>query len=521
VSRVGAGAGLRFPPVGAGQRVVAARTNPGILAGVLAVAAVSAGVVLRVASASDLWLDEALSVHIADLPLGDMVDALRRDGHPPLYYVLLHSWTAVFGTGDEAVRLFSGVISMATLPLVWVAGHRYGGRPAALAALLLIATNPFAIRYATEARMYSLVVLLVVLGWLALRRALDDGAPVALGGVALTGGLLLLTHYWSFYLLAATGLVLLWLWRRGHALAGRCAIALAASAVVFLPWLPSFLDQVGSTGTPWGEPERPTQLVTIMLADWGGGPGGEALLLGAAIAVLVALALFARATDDHHLELDLRTRPHVRAELVVVAGTLAIATLAGYATASAFASRYTATVFPLAILVAGYGVTRLPTSMARGIALVATAALGLVGGIDNAVTQRTQGGDVARYIEANGAPGDVVAFCPDQLGPSVVRVLPDGYELVPFPAGGDARFVDWVDYEERMASVEPGAFADELQDRAGSQTIWLVWSGGYRTLDSRCEAIATRLQELRPGGRGVVPSGEEFEHMWLYQYGPA
>ena len=37
-------------------------------------------------------------------------------------------------------------------------------------------------------------------------------------------GLLALTHYWAFYLLAATGLLLLWLWRRRAPLRrGRCA----------------------------------------------------------------------------------------------------------------------------------------------------------------------------------------------------------------------------------------------------------------------------------------------------------
>jgi len=484
--------------------------------------AVAAGVALRVASTSDLWLDEALSVHIAELPLGDMVDALRRDGHPPLYYLLLHGWTSVFGTSDEAVRLLSGALAVLTLPVAWVAGRRFGGRATAIAAVVLLATNPFAIRYATETRMYALVILLVLLGWLALRAAIDDGSRRALVAVAVVGGLLLLTHYWSFYLLGATGLVLLWRWRRGQSRAGHAAIALAASAIVFLPWLPSFLEQMGATGTPWGEPERPTQLLTITLADWGGGPSGEALLLGGAIATLVALALFATAGDDRHLTLDLRTRPHARPELVVIAGTLALATVAGYATASAFASRYTATVFPIAILVAAYGVSRLPTATMRGVTLAGLAALGLVGGVDNLVTQRTQGGEVARYVAQHGATGDVVGLCPDQLGPSIARVLPDdlAVELVPFPSGGDARFVDWVDYEERMASGDPAAFAEELDERAGGATVWLAWSGGYRTLDERCEAIASRLQELRPGGRGVVPSGDEFEHMWLYQYGP-
>ena len=53
---------------------------------VLAVIAV--GVVMRFVTASPLWLDEALSVHIAGGE-EDLGDALRRDGHPGLYYLLL------------------------------------------------------------------------------------------------------------------------------------------------------------------------------------------------------------------------------------------------------------------------------------------------------------------------------------------------------------------------------------------------------------------------------------------------
>ena len=36
------------------------------------------------------WIDEGLSVGIADRPLGDIPGVLRQDGSPPLYYVLLN-----------------------------------------------------------------------------------------------------------------------------------------------------------------------------------------------------------------------------------------------------------------------------------------------------------------------------------------------------------------------------------------------------------------------------------------------
>ena len=85
---------------------------------VIALGAVALGVVLRFVTRSPLWLDEALSVNIARLPLGDIPEALRHDGHPPLYYFMLHGWMQAFGTGDIAVRALSGVLAVVALPPV-------------------------------------------------------------------------------------------------------------------------------------------------------------------------------------------------------------------------------------------------------------------------------------------------------------------------------------------------------------------------------------------------------------------
>lgn len=507
-------------------RPVDAGARPGLRSiGIAAVVvAVVGGIALRVATRSDLWLDEALSVNIARLPLRDLFAALKRDGHPPLYYLLLHVWMKTFGEGDEAVRALSGVCAVVTLPLAWIAGSRYGGRRVALAFVVLLATNPFAIRYATEARMYALVTLLVVVGWIAVQTALERVSVVSLAGVALATGLLLLAHYWSFYLVAATALVLAWHWRHGRTEARRVLLAMAAGCVLFVPWLPSFLAQAGSTGTPWGLPARPTTVVMTTLTDWGGGTldglNSESQLLGVLIALLALLALFVRTSSGDAIELDLRTRPHVRDEAVVVAMTMALAVVAGYATASAFASRYTAGVFPLVLLVAAYGVTRLPRPAIQAGALAVLAALGLVRGVDNLLRQRTEAGKIASYITANGAPGDLVAFCPDQLGPAVARLLPAGFDERTFPRGAPPQRIDWVDYAAKVRAGDPTRFAQDLDVRASGRTVWLVWSGGYRTLGTRCETLTDELRRLRPGGTAVVTSGDEFEHAWLYQYGP-
>jgi mannosyltransferase len=151
---------------------------------------IAIGVVLRFVTKSDLWLDEALSVNIAHLPVSQIPSWLRHDGAPPLYYVLLHYWMAAFGTSDLAVRSLSGVASVASLPLAWYCGRRIGGRTTAWVAVLVLVSNPYAVVYATSSRMYAIEMFLVFAGILAVRRAFERPTLPRVALVALTAAAL-------------------------------------------------------------------------------------------------------------------------------------------------------------------------------------------------------------------------------------------------------------------------------------------------------------------------------------------
>ncbi len=149
-----------------------------------AVIVVAVGIGLRFFTTSAAWLDEAISINISKLPISQIPGALRHDGAPPLYYFLLHFWMRLFGSSDVAVRALSGVASVITLPFAFVAGKRLAGRAGAWSALVLLASSPFALSYATSARMYSLMILWSLLLFLALARALEEpsrGRLIAVG----------------------------------------------------------------------------------------------------------------------------------------------------------------------------------------------------------------------------------------------------------------------------------------------------------------------------------------------------
>jgi hypothetical protein len=491
--------------------------RPGIGAW-LAVVVVAAGVALRFWTTSHLWLDEALTVNIARLPVGRIPDALRHDGSPPLYYLALHVWMRIFGSGDAAVRALSGLFGVGTLAALPFAARATGARRG-WAALVLAAVSPFAVRYATEARMYSLLMLLVTLGVIALARLLRSPSVASAAAVGLVTGLALLTHYWSVFLAGVVAVWLLAVWLRHRERAALWGLAaMAAGGLLFLPWAPVFVFQLGRTGTPWASPATIGAPLSSVF-EWAGGYRDSGQLLALVLLALAALGLFGAAVDHRRIELDLRTRPEGRALALGVAGTLALALVACAATRSAFVQRYTSVVFPLFLLLAAAGAETLLSRRVRHGILGVAVVLSLAGGLPNTGTGRTQAGVVARAINATASPGDVVAFCPDQLAPSVSRLLHVGLVEITFPLGAGPQRIDWVDYAARNAAASSAAFTQMLVSRAGAHNIWLVWSGGYRTLGTKCGDLRRLLQTERPEGKTVVTgSGRYEEHMGLVRY---
>ena len=500
--------------------------------GAVAVAVVlAAAVALRFWTRSDLWLDEAQTVAIARHPLSQLTGALRHDGAPPLYYVLLHFWIRLFGNSDLAVRSLSGVFGVACLPVAWLAGHRAGrargeatARATGWAALLLLATSPFATHYSTEARMYSLVVLLTLIGYLCLTSVLADPVPRALpmAGLAACTGLLLLTHYWAEFLLVATGgYLLVRAVRRPDERRYRYAFAaMAAGCVLFVPWLPTFLYQLRHTGTPWADPASFTALVNSV-SEFSGGKTSAGRGLGLVFFALLGFGVFGRGVDERHVDIDLRTQPDGRGLGLVLVGTLVIAIAAGLVLRSAFQARYASVVLAPFILLAALGTDVLLDRKVRHGVLAVAFALGLAGCGLNVVTNRTQAGIVARKINQVSRPGDAIGYCPDQLGVAASRIVGPGRPQLTFPRIAAPQTVDWVGYGAAVKAGDPAAFAAALNRAAGpGHDVYLVYSGDYHLFSGRCEAVIAAIGALRPKGTSLIAPDQHqyFEHAGLARF---
>jgi mannosyltransferase len=387
------------------------------------------------------WIDEGLSVGIADRPLTDIPGVLRQDGSPPLYYLLLHVWLAVAGRSEESVHGLSVVFATLCVPVAFWAGWTVFGRRTAWIAALVAAVNPYVTQYAQEGRMYALVMLLGLISttcWLLAFAADSERVrrrPAI--GFAVAFAAMLYTHNWALFFGAATGVAWLWLgWRAGGAERMRLlrtgALAYGGALLLYAPWIPNTLYQAAHTGAPWSKAPSLAALASVPARMLG--EVGEVAVLLAAGAGIVALL---RRRDG-------RSRA-IAALLTIGVLTIVLAWI-GSQLSPAWANRYFAAgIAPFLLLAAaGFG-------YAGRLGLVGLALVCVLWALDGAPSEKSNVRAVAEAIGPSLRTGDlVVATQPEQV-PVLHYYLPDGLRFATLTGPvRDRGVTDWRDGVERL-----------------------------------------------------------------------
>ncbi len=192
-----------------------------------------------------IWFDEAYSAIMAGHSPAQLLGLMAADNHPPLYYLLLSAFMALFGKSVWVLRLPSvlgavGLVCLGAGPL-----RRIAGNLTALVYAGLVLFTPVVLIYAHEARMYALasfcVVASALYGYLAVKTN-RRGDWIAFGLASLAAAYL---HYYG--LMAAFFmhlLIFLWLVFRKRESLRSYFITAAAVIAGYLPWLAIFYRQV-------------------------------------------------------------------------------------------------------------------------------------------------------------------------------------------------------------------------------------------------------------------------------------
>lgn len=383
------------------------RTALGIVMGAapLAVIGLSTALFLFRLGDASLWMDEAWTAMVVRTDAEQFAASVRAEGGSQvLYYLLMRAWTQL-GSTEAWLRLPSVLFAMSTLVVFYRLAVRLFDRQVALVAVALLGINPFFVRYAQEARGYTLAMLLSVLAMLAFVRGVQTAERRWWLIYGVLAALAVYAHLFSALVFAGHALSLAALrrdqvpWR--HALLGG-----GVAAALLVPLAVLVVGGSGQVGEVGGRSLGHTFRVAVALA------GNRGLLANVAIAaawgagLLSTIALVRRAR---------RGDETWRWTVVAVSGLFPVAVTWLYSLANpVLADRYMLTTLPWLSLLAALGAVKLAGSnriaLTVGVALVAV--LSVARTIDDAGRLKflEDWRGVTELVLADARSGDVLVF---------------------------------------------------------------------------------------------------------------
>ncbi|MDX5298651.1 MAG: glycosyltransferase family 39 protein, partial [Gammaproteobacteria bacterium] len=334
-----------------------------------------------------------------------LIQETAQDVHPPFYY--LWNWLWFSFTGADSLftlRLSSVIPAVLTLALVYRLGRDWFGSPwAGLGASGFLATSGIFIHYARELRMYTLVVMLVVLSWWLLERFAVRGQRRVLVAYAFVLALLAYTYYFAAFVVLIQIVVILVFYR---ARIRAFALAFGGALLLFAPWLPTVYNQILLEGARAGRPGEigkfaatdPTTLPAIghFLTTYTAGQYGLAL----AVIVMAWLAA--------HVSSPSASRRRVLIALMWLFGPVVVV-FGLNLIIPVYTLRYLLPVIPALGLLVGYALVQQPSSARSGL-LLAVVVAGLFSHTAAFLPVRAPHQDLLRVIAANFEAGDRVWY---------------------------------------------------------------------------------------------------------------
>ena len=231
------------------------------------------------------WMDESLTA----LEIQWSYDR-ALDGYYWLYYSIEKPWAAFAGSSEAALRFPSVLGTMIACALLVALGHKLFDRRIALVAGVLLALNPFVVKWSQQARGYTLLLAVSLVAILLLVRALERGTRGAWALYGLAFSAVIVWHPPAGVILAPTH-VLLVSQRRDRVLPHGLAAAVVIVALG-VPWAAQIAMRSTGEGIVMNWLTFPTPEVTARALLDVSGAAGLVLLLA-----LGGLWLLHRAGD--------------------------------------------------------------------------------------------------------------------------------------------------------------------------------------------------------------------------------
>ncbi|MCZ7596772.1 MAG: glycosyltransferase family 39 protein [Gammaproteobacteria bacterium] len=315
------------------------------------------GLALRIPGLNaGLWYDEILAlINVVRLPAAEIVGRFETLNNHVLYSLAAHFTVEWFGESARALRLPALVFGIASLPALYLLGRQITDRREALLAAVLMTLSYHHVWFSQNARGYTALALGTVLASILFIAMLKSGrsSRVLVLAYAITAALTTWVHMTAVFVVAAHGLVLLWLAARHARIEPRAGLAppavaiLLSGAIAFALYIPVLPDVLAALAGRIGPPDVESRWYEWSWVFMELVRGAERALPGGAVLAVAAIVALAAGTVSY-LRQDAAL-----AGVLLLPGLLAAAAFAAFS--YVFFPRFVFFALPLMLLIAVRG----------------------------------------------------------------------------------------------------------------------------------------------------------------------
>ncbi len=206
----------------------------------------------KIDSAS-IWLDEAQSLTQAQKSISEILTYTTKDQNAPLYFIMLHFWTGLFGNTEFSLRALSTLFSILTAPLIFVFARKYINLNTALFASMLFAFSDIHLYYAQEARSFSFIGFSCVVSFLLFKSLHENDKKVYLKIflLSLVNSAMVYAHYISVFIAISQFFIALIFIKTEKKFTKRIFLSCVLCVLLFLLWVGHIISNVPKEGVFW------------------------------------------------------------------------------------------------------------------------------------------------------------------------------------------------------------------------------------------------------------------------------
>lgn len=409
------------------------------------------------------WFDESFSVEVARIGWGNFLHLLWwREANMSLYYLLLRIWLHA-GLSEYFIRSLSVAFAVATIPAIYWLGAELYDRRVGLIASALFAFNAYSVRYAQEARSYTLFLLLATLSSCFLIAWLREPSRKNRIGYVVVSVLAVYAHFYALLLIAVHWLALRRRVRRSKIEIGQLRTAWISIGIAVLPLL-VFVAKTGAGPIKWIS--RPgLGDVFAFYEHLAGGATWPLLAVFAAACTTAVLPVAKRLISRDQGWESWRCR----FLLIWLLFPVALTVLLSFAR-PVFLGRYMTFCLPALVVLAAAGLARLRNAWILTTALAVMLLLSAQGiafvYANDFDSERDASSEASAFILQHAQPGDAIVFhiAETRLPYEFFRGERDCPEII-FPIHGS--HLDYRDFTGKPT-------ADLLRAAAGHPRLWVM-----------------------------------------------